>query len=123
MRRRRAAVSLVPFLLLACSSPSRPPAPNCDTAQNACAVVALTWDANRETGVNAPGGGYRISIGGQPDIDVPYVSGPSAPTSTSVRLPSGSYTAVIRAYAALDKQGGSGGTVSAPSQPITVNVP
>jgi hypothetical protein len=168
MRKRRGAVSLVSFLLLACSSssPTRPSGPTCgacpavgatqcsglqvrtctadasgcvawsaagdcpggltcNAAQNACVdhLVDLAWEPNRESGVNAAGGGYRVSIGGRPDIDVPYVSGPSAPASTSVRLPPGSYIAVVRAYAALDTQGGSGGTVSAPSQPLTVNVP
>lgn len=86
-------------------------------------VVTLSWTANRETGVNMPGGGYIVSIPGQPDIDVPYVSGPLAPTSTDLTLRTGSYTVTVTAYAALDAQGGMTGSRSAPSQSITVNVP
>lgn len=87
-------------------------------------VVTLSWNANREAGVNAPGGGYRISISGQAPVDVPWVSpGPLAPTTKDVTLPSGSYTVSIAAYAALDAQGGAAGSVSAPSQALTVVVP
>jgi hypothetical protein len=87
--------------------------------------VALAWEANRESGVNAKGGGYRVSISGQPTVDVPYTSGSAAPTSTTVSLQPGSYTVTVLAYAALDAQGGvtGSGSVSAPSQSITVNVP
>jgi hypothetical protein len=86
-------------------------------------VVTLSWAANRETGVNAPGGGYRLSISGQSPVDVPYASGPLAPTTKDVTLPSGSYTVTVTAYAALDAQGGAAGSTSAPSQAITVDVP
>ncbi len=86
-------------------------------------TVTLTWNANRESGVNKAGGGYRVSIVGQPDVVVPWVSGPAAPTTTTVQLPSGTYTVSIRAYAALDATGGTAGSVSAPSQTVTVNVP
>jgi hypothetical protein len=97
----------------------------CNLAKNACPpVVTLSWAANRESGVNAPGGGYLVSIGGQPTLDVPYASGPAAPTSTQLTtLPSGTYTVTVRAYAALDALGGTTRTVSDPSQPIAVTVP
>ncbi len=85
--------------------------------------VALAWEANHESGVNRAGGGYQVSISGQPTIDVPYTSGPAAPTSTTVLLQPGSYTVTVRAYAALDSQGGNAGSLSAPSQSLTVNVP
>jgi hypothetical protein len=85
--------------------------------------VTLSWAPNRESGVNSTGGGYQIAISGQPTINVPYTSGPTAPTTTTVSLPPGTYTATVRAYAALDAQGGSSGSLSAPSTPITVNVP
>jgi hypothetical protein len=85
--------------------------------------VVLSWAPNRESGVNSTGGGYQVSIGGQPAINVPYTSGPTAPTSITVSLQAGTYTVTVKAYAALDAQGGSGGTLSAPSAPITVNVP
>lgn len=86
-------------------------------------TVTLSWAANRERGVNQAGGGYRISIVGQPTVGVPWLSGPLAPTSQDVSLASGSYTVSIRAYAALDAQGGSTGTLSAPSQSIAVTIP
>ena len=86
-------------------------------------TVTLTWAPNHEKGVNSTSGGYQVSITGQPTINVPYVSGPSAPTSTVTTLSTGTYTATVRAYAALDAQGGSSGSVSAPSQSIIVNVP
>lgn len=86
-------------------------------------VVTLSWAANHESGVNKAGGGYRISISGQPAIDVPYASGLAAPTTKDVTLTTGSYTVTVSAYAALDPQGGSTGSQSAPSQTLTVNVP
>lgn len=85
--------------------------------------VTLSWQPNRDSGVNRAGGGYQISISGQPVIVVPHVSGPAAPTSTTTTLTTGTYTVTVRAFAALDSQGGSSGTVSAPSQALTVNVP
>lgn len=86
-------------------------------------AVILTWEANRESGVNRAGGGYQVSISSQPTIDVPYTSGATAPTSTTVSLLPGSYTVTVRAYAALDAQGGNAGSLSAPSQSLIVNVP
>lgn len=85
-------------------------------------TVTLAWQASHESGVNRTGGGYQASISGQPSIDVPYVSGSAAPTSTRVFLQPGSYTVSVRAYAALDAQGGNTGSLSAPSQSITVQV-
>jgi hypothetical protein len=84
--------------------------------------VTLAWATNHESGVNRAGGGYLVSVSGQPTIDVPS-SGSAAPTSTTVSLPPGSYTVTVRAYAALDSQGGNTGSLSAPSQALTVNVP
>lgn len=86
-------------------------------------AVTLSWASNHESGVNSPGGGYQVSISGQPTINVPYTSGSTAPTSTTVSLQTGTYTVSVRAYAALDVQGGNTGSLSAPSAPITVNVP
>jgi hypothetical protein len=85
--------------------------------------VTLDWQANRESGVNRAGGGYQVSISGRPTIIVPYAGGPAAPTSTIVSLNTGSYTVTVRAFAALDPQGGKTGSLSAPSQPLTLNVP
>jgi hypothetical protein len=86
--------------------------------------VTLAWAANHEKGVNSAGGGYQVSISGQPTpIEVPFVSGPAAPISINATLQTGTYTVTARAYAALDAQGGSTRTFSAASQPHTVNVP
>ena len=85
--------------------------------------VTLAWQPNRESGVNRAGGGYEVSISGQPTIIVPYTAGPAAPTTTMVSLNTGSYTVAVRAFAALDPQGGNTGSRSALSQPLTVDVP
>lgn len=84
----------------------------------------LVWAANHEKGVNSAGGGYQISISGQPPINVPYVSGAAAPTSLALTaVPKGTYTVSVRAFAALDASGGTTVTFSAPSASIVVNVP
>ena len=84
-------------------------------------TVNLSWTANRESTVNAPGGGYRVYYSatsgfapggaGVAVIDVPHVSGTrAAPTSTSVELPPGTYYFRVVAYSAFG-----GGAESAPS--------
>ena len=84
----------------------------------------LVWAANHEKGVNSAGGGYQISLSGQPPIDVPWVSGPAAPTSLALTtVPKWSYTVSVRAFAALDPTGGTTKTFSTPSASIVVNVP
>ena len=100
---------------------SSPPPPVVVTDHN----VTLSWAPSHEKGVNSTGGGYHVSISGQPTINVPWVSGPTAPTSTSTILQTGTYTVTVTAFAALDAQGGTTGTgsVSAPSQSLVVNVP
>jgi len=128
-RRRKAKHLLLPlFLPLAVMLSALP---SCGGGGNSSSQVSthsviLTWGANRESGVNSAGGGYQVLISSQPStttINVPYVTGPAAPTSTTVLLTSGSYTVTVRAYAALDAQGGSTGSFSAASAPITVVVP
>lgn len=116
----KSALLAVPVLVhLACGSGKDSPPPPAGTEH----VVTLSWAANRETGVNMIGGGYKLSITGQPEIDVPYASGPLAPTTKDVTLRTGVYTVTVTAYAALDVNGGAGGSRSAPSQAITVTVP
>lgn len=85
--------------------------------------VLISWNGSKESGVNKPGGGYRVNIAGSPSVDVPFVSGSAAPTSTTVPLPAGTYTVTVSSYAALDIQGGTSGTFSTPSQAISVTVP
>jgi hypothetical protein len=72
--------------------------------------------------VNRAGGGYEVSLSGQSIRDVPYTSGSAAPTSTVCTLAAGTYTASVRAYAALDAQGSTTRTYSAASI-TTVVVP
>jgi len=121
MKNRLAAVVLIALAQLAgCGGgggggSSPPPVTN--------HTVTLAWAPNHEKGVNSAGGGYQVSMSGQPTINVPYVSGPTAPTSTVTTLSTGTYTATVRGYATLDAQGGSAGSFSAPSQSIIVNVP
>src|SRR5882762_1909638 len=120
MKNRLAAVVLIALAQLAgCGGggggSSPPPVTN--------HTVTLAWAPNHEKGVNSAGGGYQVSITGQAAINVPYVSGPAAPTSTVTILQTGTYTVTVTAFAALDKQGGLTGNVSAPSQSLVVNVP
>jgi hypothetical protein len=85
--------------------------------------VSLFWNENLESGVNAAGGGYELQISGQPPVLVPFVSGPAAPTSVTVPVASGTHTVLVRAFAALDPQGGTTRNFSPASQSITVVVP
>jgi hypothetical protein len=112
---RHLATLLAASALSACGGGSEQSAPSART-------VTLAWQSSHEGGVNRTGGGYQVSISGQPSIDVPYVSGSAAPTSTRVFLQPGRYTVSVQAYAALDAQGGNTGSLSAPSQSITVQV-
>jgi hypothetical protein len=93
-----------------------------DNAPVGPAAVTIAWNASRESNVNRPGGGYEVAIGGMTPIDVPYVSGAAAPTSTTVTLPSGSFSITVRAYGALDAGGGTTRTYSAASQVIGVRL-
>lgn len=86
-------------------------------------TVTLAWSPSHEAGVNSAGGGYLVAISGQAAINVPYTSGPTAPTSTVTTLHTGTYTVAVSAFAALDAQGGSTGSLSAPSQPVILVVP
>lgn len=111
---------LIAFVLSACGGGGGGAAPQVPVTTH---TVTLAWAPNHEKGVNSAGGGYQVTISGQPTITIPYTSGPTAPTSTVTTLQTGTYTATVRAYAALDAQGGSAGSLSAPSQSLTVNVP
>lgn len=117
--RRFAAAALFVVVLSGCGGGDDGSSP----APAANHSVTLAWAANHEKGVNSTGGGYRIAISGQPTIDVPFISGPAAPTSTVTTLYTGIYTATVSAFAALDARGGSTGNLSEPSPPFTVIVP
>lgn len=54
--------------------------------------ATISWAANRENAVNKSGGGYYVYVGSSPgfslpgiqSVVVPYVSGATAPTSTTI---------------------------------------
>lgn len=96
-------------------------------------TVNLSWNANRETAVNATGGGYKVyystiagfdlSDPGVSVVDVPFVAPPAAPTSLNLQLTSGQYYFRIVAYSLLTPPWGSGGSASVPSTQISLVVP
>ena len=87
--------------------------------------VTISWQPNHETGVNSAGGGYLVTVSGQPAaINVPYNAASGVtPTSTTLSLYTGIYSATVQAYATLDANGGATGSTSAPSAPLTITVP
>ncbi|MGZ3694575.1 MAG: hypothetical protein ACXWQO_10370, partial [Bdellovibrionota bacterium] len=86
--------------------------------------VVISWTANRETAVNTTGGGYNVyystangfTVPGGTAVNVPYVSGSSAPTSTLVQLIPGTYYVRVAAYSTLN-------TLSGASTQLTITVP
>lgn len=113
---------MVSILLSACGGggggSSSPPAPT-PTSH----TVNISWAANREAAVNSAGGGYTVAINGQPPINVPFVSGSTAPTTTTATLMTGSYSGTVTAYSALNPPGGTTGSTSVPSATFTFSVP
>lgn len=93
--------------------------------QSITATVMVSWAPNREADVNTAGGGYKVYYSQTPDFDVananvvnvPYVSGPTAPTNAMLTLSSGDNFIKVVAYSALNPNG------SQPSAQISVNVP
>ena len=68
--------------------------------------VTISWTANRDTTVNTVGGGYVVyysstqgfDTSSAGNVDVPYVSGSLAPTSTIIKLNSGTWYIKVEAY-------------------------
>lgn len=108
-----------------CSSRESANAPATSDAMNIDGPISVSWTANRERAVNAPGGGYRVyyatvagfNVANAAFVDVPYVSGANAPTATALPLFAGTYFIKVVAYSALNPGG------SAPSAEIAVTVP
>ena len=80
--------------------------------------IVVSWTENRETGVNATGGGYKVYYStnsgfaitdlGVTEVDVPYVSGPTAPTTTTLTsLSPSTYYIKVVAYSTLNSSGSS----------------
>ncbi len=107
--------------------------PAADPAPATIRTVTISWNANRETAVNVPGGGYKvyystvsgfdISDTGVSVVDVPFVAAPAAPTSTSLQLASGRYYFRVVAYSALNSPWSSGSSSSVPSAQLSLLVP
>lgn len=93
-----------------------------NTTPSTSHTVNISWTANRETAVNSAGGGYIVAINGQAPVNVPYISGAAALTTTTLTLMSGSYSGTVTAYSALNPTGGTTGSMSAPSA-FTFSVP
>jgi len=95
--------------------------------------IRVSWVGNPETAVNRNGGGYKvyysISSGFNPgdvgvtEIDVPFSSGVSAPTSVLITLIPGTYFIRIAAYSALNAPEISSGSISTVTPKITLTVP
>ena len=93
--------------------------------------TTVRWDANHETAVNSPGGGYRIFFSKDSNadlancrtVDVPYVSGPLAPTTGVMdHISPGTYYVRVVAYSAMSPPGGTGGSASTPSAMAVITV-
>lgn len=94
--------------------------------------VTVSWDKNREVGVNSAGGGYRVYYANSPNVStasnsnvvqVPYVSGPSAPiTATIINLPAGDWYIKVVAYSAYNPHNVTGGVKSLASNEFKVTI-
>jgi hypothetical protein len=97
------------------------------------ASILVSWDENPETAVNRSGGGYKVYYStnsgfnpgdvGVTEIDVPYSSGESAPTSVLLSLSTGTYYIRVAAYSALNAPGASDGSISTATPQIAITAP
>jgi hypothetical protein len=95
--------------------------------------IRISWNENPETAVNRSGGGYSVyyspNSGFNPGdsgvmvIDVPWVSGASAPTSVVTPLNPGIYYIRVAAYSSLNPPGSSGGSSSSASPQFKLSAP
>ncbi|MNL04399.1 hypothetical protein D3C87_1249670 [compost metagenome] len=93
--------------------------------------ATVSWDANRESGVNTAGGGYRVYYASSPNVAtasnsnvvlVPYVAGPTAPTTATIsNLPAGDWYIKVVAYSAYNP-GGSGAAKSSDSTEFKITI-
>ena len=96
-------------------------------------TIQVSWNSNPETAVNRSDGGYKVYYstntgftpgdGGVTEVDVPYVSGATAPTSVQFELLSGTYYIRIAAYSALNAPETSAGSISSATTQTTLSVP
>ncbi len=91
--------------------------------------IQISWNGNPETAVNRSGGGYKVyystdsSFNPSTVIDVPYISGVSAPTSILVPLSPATYYIRVAAYSALNAPGTSGGSISTATPQFILTAP
>ena len=93
--------------------------------------VNVSWTANKEKAVNTTGGGYVIAYSQNPDasysqadkVNVPYVSGPTAPVAATINIPPGTFYIKIYAYSLLNPPGSSAGSLSLASDASVITVP
>lgn len=75
--------------------------------------VEISWTPNRETAVNAPGGGYRVyyatmsgfDLAAASLVDVPYQGATPISTKAVINLPPGTHYMKVTAYSALNPSG------------------
>ena len=79
---------------------------------NGSGGVHVSWDANRESGVNSAGGGYRVyysSTGsitaGTPFVNIAFAAGTTPTTADLTGLTPGNYTISVLAYSAANPTG------------------
>ena len=93
--------------------------------------ITVSWNANHEKAVNSAGGGYKVyysttsgfALGAATLINVPYVAGPTAPTTTTISsLAGGTYYFKIVAYSALVPPAG-GTAASVPTSQFSISLP
>jgi hypothetical protein len=95
-----------------------------DAYSGGTGVITVAWQANREKNVNSTGGGYRVYYtqvaGFKPSLPfktIPYVSGTSAPVSTTLNgLIPGTYHLYVVGFSTTNASG------SAPSIEATAVV-
>jgi hypothetical protein len=132
----RMLICAVAVLLTACSSEkSAPKSVNSGTPPAAAPTsvkIRVNWTANPEVDVNTTGGGYRVYYSKSPNVsissgtfvNVPYVSGPTAPTTALLSgLTVGTYYVKVVAYSAYNPQGIIGGNSSTGSSEVSLSVP
>lgn len=95
-------------------------------------TVRVSWTANREAAVNTTGGGYRVYYSTTSGfdtatadyVDVPYVAGPTSPTSVDIpNFMAGTYYFKIAAFSALNPPGQTGGSMSSPGTQFSLSLP
>jgi hypothetical protein len=102
--------------------------PDIPEGPGSTSTITVNWNANHESLVNAPGGGYRVYYSTTPGFtvngpgvsmkEVPYESGALSPTSTELTLEDGTW--YIKVCACMDLKGV---IISAPSVETSITLP